>query len=86
MKPASAKNAPQKKADFAFGRENYILTIAAVALVAIGFILMSGGGSEDPNVFNEKELFSTRRITVAPIVVLIGYAVGLYAILRKPAE
>lgn len=63
------------KYEFAFGRMNYLLTIAALALVVIGFVLMSGG-TEDP--------FSTRKITVAPIVVLLGFGVGMYAIFYNP--
>jgi len=51
----------------------------------VGFILMAGGGSEDPNVFNE-EIFSTRRITIAPIVVLIGFVIEIFAIMRKPKD
>ena len=71
--------------DFAFGRENYILMIAGIALIVVGYMLMSGGKSTDPNIFNEKEIFSFRRITLAPIVVLIGYAVEVYAIIKKAA-
>ncbi|MEX2379597.1 MAG: DUF3098 domain-containing protein [Vicingaceae bacterium] len=48
--------------------------------------LMSGGGSDDPNVFNYDELFSFRRITLAPIVVLIGFGLGFYAIIKKPKD
>ncbi len=71
--------------DFAFGKENYMLVIAGLVLIAIGFFLMSGGGSDDPNVFSE-EIFSTRRITVAPIVILLGFAVEIYAIMKKPKD
>ncbi len=71
--------------DFAFGRENYILMIAGIVLIVVGYMLMSGGKSTDPNIFNEKEIFSFRRITLAPIVVLIGYAVEVYAIIKKAA-
>ena len=52
----------------------------------LGFILMSGGGTGDPEVFDAKEIFSARRITVAPIVCLIGYIFVIYAIMRKPQE
>ena len=71
--------------DFAFGKENYMLVIAGLVLIAIGFFLMSGGGSDDPNVFSE-EIFSARRITVAPIVILLGFAVEIYAIMKKPKD
>lgn len=74
-----------KKAGFAFGKENYRLLIIGVVLLAIGFIMMVGGGSEDPTQFNP-EIFSTRRITVAPIVVLAGFGVVLIAVLKKSKE
>ncbi len=73
----------QPKSEFAFGKENYKLFIIAVAVVTIGYLLMVGGGSDDPTVFNKEELFSTTRITIAPIVVLIGFGLGVYAILKK---
>jgi hypothetical protein len=57
--------------------------IIGLAVIAIGFILMAGGGSDDPNVFNP-EIFSWRRIRLAPTVVLIGFAIEVYAILLKP--
>jgi rod shape-determining protein MreB len=54
-----------------------------IAVIALGFLLMSGGGSEDPNVFNEEELFSFRRIRLAPTVVILGFAVVIYSIFKK---
>jgi len=69
---------------FPFKKENYIIISAGLAIVLIGFMLMSGGGSEDPNVFHEDELFSARRITLAPIVVLLGFVAVAVGILRKP--
>lgn len=75
----------EKKEGFAFGRENYIILLAGVALIATGFLLMIGGGSSDPNVFSEA-LFSTRRITVAPITALTGFAVVLFAIMKKSRD
>lgn len=68
---------------FAFGKENYKFLFIGLALNVLGFILMIGGGSEDPNQFNEAELFSTVRITVAPILIVAGYVVMLYAIMKK---
>lgn len=67
-----------------FGKENYIWIIAGLAIITLGLILMAGGGSEDPNVFNPKEVYSTTRITVAPILILVGLAVEIFAIFRKP--
>jgi len=68
---------------FAFGPTNYKIMIAGIVVVLIGFLLMVGGGSKDPNVFNP-EIFSTQRITIAPIVVLIGFAIEVFAIVYKP--
>lgn len=54
-----------------------------IAIIALGFLLMSGGASDDPNVFNE-EIYNFRRIRLAPALVIIGFAVEVYAILTKP--
>lgn len=67
------------------GSTNYKLLIAGLVVIFIGFLLMMGGGSDDPNKFNP-EIFSTRRITVAPIVVLLGFAIEVVAILYKPKK
>jgi hypothetical protein len=72
------------KHHFTFRKENYILLLVGVALVLIGFLLMAGGGSDDPKVFNGEELFSFRRITLAPITVIAGYVVVIFAIMKKP--
>ncbi|HNV80813.1 MAG: DUF3098 domain-containing protein [Tenuifilaceae bacterium] len=68
---------------FPLGKENYKLLIIGLAIIILGFILMIGGGSDDPNVFNE-EIFSFRRITLAPIIVLFGFLFEIYAIMKKP--
>lgn len=78
-------NKPIKREGFVFARENYILLLTGIALIIIGFLLMIGGESDDPNVFNE-ELFSTRRITVAPITVLAGFVTVIFAIMKKPKK
>ena len=65
-----------------FGRMNYILVIVGIALIALGFILMIGGGSSNPDVFNE-EMFNFRRLTLAPIMVLAGFVVEIVAIFWK---
>ena len=70
------------KRDFAFGKENFILIAVAVAIIAIGFMLMSGGGSQDPTGFNP-EIFSSRRIVVAPAVTVIGFVLMIFGILRN---
>jgi hypothetical protein len=71
------------KTTFLFQRGNYVLMLAGLALIILGFVLMSGGGSEDPNVYNP-ELFSARRIVVAPFLIVVGFAVEVWAIMRKP--
>ena len=72
------------KESFALAKENYILLIIGFVIIVIGFILMIGGKSEDPTVFNEEEIFSFRRITLAPIVVLAGFIFEIWAIMKKP--
>jgi hypothetical protein len=72
----------QNEDNFAFGKQNYIIMIIGCVVIAIGYLLMVGGGSDDPNVFNP-EIFSFRRITLAPIVILIGFAIEIYAIMKK---
>jgi hypothetical protein len=68
--------------DFVFEKENYTVMLVGIAVLIIGFVLLSGGNSNDPNVFNP-EVFSFRRITLAPIVILIGFGIEFYAILKK---
>jgi len=70
----------QQKPDFIFGKANYKIMLIGLAVIAIGFILMSGGGSDDPNVFNP-EIYNFRRIRLAPTLVLIGFGIQIYAIL-----
>ena len=69
--------------DFIFGRKNYKFMLIGLAFIALGFILMAGGGSDDPNVFNEA-IFSWRRIRLAPTLVLAGFGIQVYAILLDP--
>ncbi len=68
-----------------FYRENYIWMLAGLVVIAIGMFLMSGGKSNDPNVFDQKEVYSTTRITIAPILILIGLGLEVFAIFRRPA-
>lgn len=75
----------KNKADFAFGKENYRIMLIGIALILIGFVLMTGGGSDDPNVYNE-EIFSFRRITLAPLMVLTGFVIQIYAIIKKSKD
>ena len=71
--------------EFAIGRENFKYIAIGVGILVIGFLLMIGGFSEDPNVFNP-EIFSFRRITLAPIVVVSGFMFIIWAIMKKPKE
>lgn len=71
------------KSSFIFERKNYKFMLIGVAFIALGFILMAGGGSEDPNVFNP-DIYSWRRIRLAPALVLIGFGFEIYAILLNP--
>ena len=75
-----------RKTGFAFGKENYRILIIGVVIVVIGYLLMVGGGSDDPNQFHADEIFSTRRITIAPIVILTGFVVVLFGIMKKSKE
>jgi hypothetical protein len=72
--------------EMAFTRQNYRLLLIGIGILILGYILMSGGGSGDPNVFDANEIFSPRRITVAPIVCLVGYLFVVYAILKRPSD
>ncbi len=68
---------------FIFGKKNYLIMGIGLAVIAIGFILMSGGGSDNPAVF-DASIFNFRRIHLAPALVLIGFAIEIYAILVNP--
>ena len=78
------KNEEQKH-EFLVEKVNYKILLVGIAVIALGFILMSGGGSDDPNVFNE-EIFNFRRIRLAPTTVLIGFGITIYAILKNPKK
>lgn len=82
---AAKKTEDNSRPVFAFAKENYILMFVGVGLIIIGFILMTGGGSKDPNVFN-MEMFDFRRLTLAPIMILIGFGFGIVAIMKKPRD
>lgn len=68
---------------FAFGKENYRILLIGLVINIIGFVLMIGGGSEDPAKFDAAELFSPVRLTVSPIFIVAGYVVMIYAIMKK---
>jgi hypothetical protein len=73
----------EQKPEFLFHKENYKILLIGIAIIALGFILMAGGGSDDPKVFNEEALFSFRRIRLAPTMVIIGIVVLIYSIFKK---
>ena len=76
----------ENKDVFPLGKSNYILIAVGFALVLLGFFLMSGGKSPDPNTFNYEEIFSTTRISVAPVTILAGLGVVLFGIMKKPGD
>lgn len=85
-KPAVSKNTEsESRAGFAFGRENYRLLLIGLAFIVVGFLLMIGGGSKDPNTFSY-DIFNFRRLTLAPILVLAGYVIEIFAIMKKPKD
>jgi hypothetical protein len=71
---------------FTFQKDNYKWLIIGLAINVIGFIFMIGGGSDDPTKFNAAELFSPIRLTVAPFLIVTGYIVMIYAIMKKPSS
>lgn len=79
------KKEENQKHGFALGKENYILLVIGFLIIVIGFLLMIGGKAENPNEFNP-EIFSFRRITLAPVVVLFGFVFEIWAIMKKPRE
>lgn len=81
MSKPNKNNKPQ----FLMGKKNFLFMFIGLAFIAIGFILMAGGGSDDPNVFNE-EIYSFRRIRLAPTLIIIGLGIEIYAILLNPKK
>lgn len=84
---AMSENIQKQKSEetpltFAFERKNYILLITGLIILVMGFILMSGGGSDDPEVFSDA-MFDFRRLTLAPILIIAGYVIELYAIMYR---
>ena len=79
------KKEVHQEPEFLFGKRNYIIMLVGIIFITVGFIFMSGGGSEDPNVFNE-EIYNWQRIRLAPTLVLLGLAIEIYAILADPKK
>ncbi len=81
----ATKNDNKEKLNFALGRENYKLLAIGFVIIVVGFLLMLGGKSKDPNVFSD-EIFSFRRITLAPLLVLAGFIFEIWAIMKRPGN
>ena len=79
------KNEQDNGTKMPFGRDNYLWVLIGIAFLLIGFLLMIGGGSDNPDVFNEA-IFNFRRLTLAPILVLAGFGIEIYAIMKKPKD
>jgi len=79
-------SAPNGNQIFLFDKSNYTWMIAGVVLILISLVLMAGGKSPDPHKFNYDEIYSFRRITLAPVLMMIGFAIEVYAIMKKPSE
>lgn len=75
----------EDNAEFVFGKENYLILGVSLILIILGFYLLSGGGSENPYEYSP-DIFNARRLYVAPIVLLLGYGMVIYAILKKPGQ
>ena len=69
-----------------FGKENFIWMLAGAGVMAMGFFLMAGGKSADPTKFMDGEIYSTTRITIAPILIIAGFIIEIFAIMKKPAK
>ena len=86
IKDKKAVPANNNQPNILFGKENYMWMLIGVVVLALGFILMAGGKSSDPNVFNVNEVYGHRRITLAPILVIAGFLIEIYAIMKKPKQ
>lgn len=74
-----------QKQEFLFGKKNYIIMLIGLVFIALGFIFMAGGGSDNPEVFNE-EIYNWQRIRLAPTLVIIGLVIEIYAIFANPEK
>jgi hypothetical protein len=84
-KSSTLKSKELPQMEFAFGKINYILMVVGIVFIFLGYVLMSGGGSSDPTVFNPA-IFDTQRLTIAPFVVLVGYGIEVLAIVIKAKD
>lgn len=86
VKPSVKEKSVPAQQTFLFDKENYTWMVGGIALIFIGFLLMSGGKSANPHEFHYDEIYSFRRITLAPIIILMGFGIEVYAIMKKPKE
>ena len=80
------KKDEEKDKGFLFGKENYTIMIVGLVMISLGFYLMAGGQSTDPNIFPKEEVYSFTRITLAPIIVILGFIIETYAIFHKSKQ
>jgi len=86
MAVKSVKSSPKNTSpdvEFVFDRMNYVLVILGLLTIVCGFILMAGGGTTDPNVFPADEIYSFRRTILAPVIILVGFGIEIYAIFKR---
>ena len=76
---------PKGDGELLYDKTNYILMFVGVLFIILGFVLMSGG-SKDPNVFEPSDVYSFRKITLAPIIIIIGFIIEIFAVLKTPSE
>ncbi|HAW58704.1 MAG TPA: DUF3098 domain-containing protein [Bacteroidales bacterium] len=81
----TGKEEEKPQGGFAFERQNYLLMVIGIVLLIIGFLLMTGGGSDVPNVFNY-DIFNFRRLTLSPIIIIAGFIIEIFAIMWNPKK
>lgn len=80
------KEVPATSYGSLFEKDNFMWMLIGAGVLILGFVLMAGGASKDPNVFDTREVYSTVRITVAPIIILIGFIIEIFALFRQPKK
>ena len=83
-KPTTPAHTKETVTNTLFGKDNYKWMLIGLVVMAIGFFLMAGGKSSNPNVFQDKDVYSTTRITIAPILIIAGLIIEIFAIMKKP--
>lgn len=81
-----AKKIAKDNPRFAMPPQNLYIALAGLALMILGYILMTGGGTDDPNIFTGEQMFSFRRIVVSPLLIIAGFVVEIVAIMKKPVR